>query len=218
MNTTMIVLAEDHHVVRQGLRLVLSADPNFKIVGEAATGLEAVQIVERLRPDVLVTDLMLPELNGLEVTRMARQRSPNTKVAVLSMHDNEAYVVEALQAGASAYVLKKSTADELVHAIRQVAAGFLYLSPPLNERAIAAYKQKAQETALDPYDKLTLREREVLHLEAEGLTNAEIATRLTISPRTVEMHRANMMRKLHLRNQRDLIRYALKRGIVSIDE
>ena len=217
MSMTTIVLADDHHVVRQGLRSLLEAEPDFSIVGEAGDGLEAAQLVERLQPDVLVLDLMMPGLNGLEVTRQVSQRSPQTHVVILSMHPNEAYVLEALRAGAAAYVIKESTSAELVRAVREAVAGRRYLSPPLSERAIKAYMQKAESAALDPYETLTAREREVLHLAAEGHNNAEIADRLFISRRTVETHRANLMRKLGLRSQTDLIRYALQRGILPME-
>lgn len=215
---TTFVLADDHHVVRQSLRLLLETEPDFQIVGEAASGLDAADLVERLQPDVLIVDIMMPELNGLEVTRRVKRHSPQTVIVILSMHENEAYVVEALRAGASSYVLKKSTAQELVYAIRQAIAGHLFLSPPLNERAIEAYVQRAQGSDFDPYDTLTTREREVLHLAAEGLSHTEIAARLSISPRTVEMHHGNLMRKLRLRTQTDLIRYALQRGILSLGD
>jgi two-component system response regulator NreC len=217
MSMTTIVLADDHHVVRQGLRSLLEAEPDFSVVGEAGDGLEAAQLVERLQPDVLVLDLMMPGLNGLEVTRQVSQRSSRTHVVILSMHPNEAYVLEALRAGATAYVLKESTSAELVRAVREAVAGRRYLSPPLSERAIEAYMQKAKSAALDPYETLTAREREVLHLAAEGHANAEIADRLFISRRTVETHRANLMRKLGLRSQTDLIRYALQRGILPME-
>ena len=214
---TKIVLADDHHVVRQGLRSLLEAEPDFSVVGETGDGVEAAQLAERLRPDVLVLDLMMPGLNGLEVTRQVSQRSPQTRVVILSMHANEAHVLEALRAGAAAYVLKESTSAELVRAVHEAVAGRRYLSPPLSERAIEVYLQKAKPAALDPYETLTTREREVLHLVAEGHTNAEIAERLFISRRTVETHRANLMRKLGLRTQTDLIRYALRRGILLME-
>jgi len=172
MSMTTIVLADDHHVVRQGLRSVLDAEPDFSVVGETGDGVEAAQLAERLRPDVLVLDLMMPGLNGLEVTRQVSQRSPQTRVVILSMHANEAHVLEALRAGAVAYVLKESTSAELVRAVREAVAGRRYLSPPLSERAIEAYMQKAESVALDPYETLTAREREVLYLVAEGHTNA----------------------------------------------
>ena len=215
---TSIVLADDHHVVRQSFRLLLETEADFQVIGEAATGLETIELVERLRPDVLVVDLMMTELNGIEVTRRIKKQLPNTVILVLSMHENEAYVLEALRAGVSAYVLKKSTAQELVYAIRQAIAGHIFLSPPLSEHAIEAYLQKAQGSSLDPYETLTTREREVLQLAAEGLSQTAIAARLSISPRTVEMHHGNLMRKLHLRNQTELIRFALQRGILPLED
>jgi two-component system response regulator NreC len=215
---TSIVLADDHHVVRQSLRLLLEAEPDFQVLGEAASGLEAIELAERLRPEALVVDIMMPELNGLEVARRIKKELPRTVVVILSMHENEAYVLEALRAGVAAYVLKKSTAQELVYAIRQAIAGHLFLSPPLSEHAIQAYLERAQDTVLDPYETLTAREREVLQLAAEGQNNTEIAARLSISPRTVEMHRGNLMRKLRLRNQTELIRFALQRGILPLED
>lgn len=211
---TTIVLADDHHIVRQGLRALLEAEPDLSVVGEASDGLDAVRLVERLKPNVLVLDLIMPGLSGLEVTRQVRQRSPGTRVVVLSMHATEAYVLEALRNGGSGYVLKDSSASDLVQAVRAAAAGRRYLAPPLTERAIEAYAQKAETAPPDPYDTLTAREREVLHLAAEGRPSSEIARRLFISPRTVETHRAALMRKLGLRTQTDLIRYALQRGII----
>jgi DNA-binding NarL/FixJ family response regulator len=212
---TTIVLADDHQVVRQGLRSLLEAEPRFRVVGEAGNGLDVPRIVERLRPDVLVLDMIMPGLNGLEITRQVKKRSPKTQVVILSMHKDESYVLEALQNGAAAYVVKDSSAQELVKAVREAASDRHYLSPPLSASAIEAYVQRAKASAIDPYHSLSSREREVMQLAAEGNTNAEIGKRLFISRRTVEIHRANMMHKLGLRNQTDLIRYALKRGILS---
>jgi two-component system response regulator NreC len=217
MSTTTIVLADDHPVVRHGLRALLHAEPGLRVVGETGDGLEVVQLVERLKPDILILDLVIPSLNGLEVTRQVSRRSPQTHVVILSMHTDEAHVLEALRAGATAYVPKESTSAELVRAIREVIAGRRYLSPPLSEHAIEAYVEKARTAALDPYDTLTAREREVLHLAAEGHSNAEIAARLSISPRTAETHRAHLMRKLSLHSQADLIRYALRREILPME-
>ena len=211
---TTIVLADDHHVVRQGLRVLLEAEPDFHVVGEAADGREAVQLVERLRPDVLVLDLIRSGLSGLEVTRQVSQRSPQTRVVILSMYAKQDYVLEALRNGAAGYVLKKSTAAELFRAVREVTIGRRYLSPPLSEKDIETLMKEADESKQDPYELLTSREREVLHLIAEGHTNAEVAARLVISPRTVEFHRANLMRKLGMRTQADLIRYVLQRRIL----
>jgi DNA-binding NarL/FixJ family response regulator len=213
-----ILLADDHPIVRHGLRALLEAEPEFRIIDEVDDGLDAVERSENLRPDVLLLDLMMPGLNGLDVTRQVGQRSPGTRVIILSMYANEAYVLEALRNGAAAYVLKKSSPDELVQAVHEVVAGRSFLSRSLSQRAIEAYKWKAQEIPLDPYDRLTNREREVLHMAAEGHTSAEIATRLSISPRTVEMHRSNLMRKLSLSTQANLIRFALQRGILPIDD
>jgi two-component system response regulator NreC len=209
-----LVLADDHHVVRQGLRSLLEEEPDFRVIGEAADGLVAMQLIEDLHPDILVLDLIMGGVSGLEVARQVSKRSPQTSIVVLSMYSNEAYVVEALRAGAKAYVLKESTGTELVRGIREVLAGRHYLSPPLSEWAISTYIEKTKDALLDPYDTLTTREREVLHLAAHGYTNAEIATRLYISRRTVEFHRANVMRKLVLHNQSHLVCYAIERGIL----
>jgi DNA-binding NarL/FixJ family response regulator len=198
-----IFLADDHHVVRQGLRSLLEAQPDFVVVGEAADGLETVQQVERLKPNVLVLDLMMPGLYGLEV---ARQVQGITRVVILSMHASEAYVLEALQNGAYGYVLKDSTAADLVQAVRSAYEGRRFLSQPFSELAIAAYVQRSQSTPLDPYNTLTTREREVLQLMAEGHTNNEISSRLSISPRTVEVHRANAQAHLAQPDRTDSLR------------
>jgi DNA-binding NarL/FixJ family response regulator len=213
---TTIVLADDHHIVRQALRALLETVPDFQLVGEAGDGLEAVRIVEKLTPGVLVCDLMMPALNGLEVARQITQRT-RTRVLILSMHASDAYVSEALKNGAAGYVLKDCQSSELIHAIHDIAAGRRYLSPQISERAIELYGRKFGQEPEDPYQTLTTREREVLQLAAEGHTNAQISERLFVSPRTIETHRANLMRKLGLQNHGDLIRYAVKRGIISLD-
>lgn len=212
--TVSIVLADDHQVVRLGLRTLLEAEPDFKVVGEARDGLEAKALVERLRPDVLVVDMMMPGLNGLEVIRQVGTLSPTTRAIVLSMQANEAYVLEALKHGAAGYILKQSDLNEVVRAVREVMTGLSYLSPQLSQRAIESYREKAEAATTDQYDTLTAREREILQLAAEGHTSAAIAERLVISQRTVEMHRGNLMRKLGLRTQTDLVRYAMWRGIL----
>ncbi len=215
MSATRIVLADDHDIVRQGLRAVLEATGECAVVGECADGLKVTGLVDRLRPNVLIVDLMMPGLSGLEVIRQVHERFPQTRIVVLSMHASEPYVLEALRNGAAGYVLKESSTADLVQAVREVAAGRRYLSRPLSDRAISAYAERAEVNApLDPYETLTTREREVLHLAAEGYSSTEMAAKLGISPRTAETHRAHLMRKLNLQNQTELIRYALRRGLI----
>jgi two-component system response regulator NreC len=211
--TVTIFLAEDHAILRHGLRALLEREPGFVVVGEAADGLRVADEAERLKPNVLIVDIVMPGLGGLDVAREVARRSPRTRVIILSMHANEAFVVQALRNGAAAYVLKQRSAAELIVAIHDVVAGRRYLSPPLSDKAIDAYTV-AQGDVTDPYEMLTRREREVLHLAAEGLTNPAIAGRLGISSRTVETHHANIMRKLGLGTRRDLIVFAVRRGLV----
>ena len=212
-----ILLADDHPVVRQGLRLLLEAEPDFVVIGETGDGLAVPALVRELLPDVLVLDLMLPGLGGLEVTRRVHREAPKTQVVILSMHANAAYVAEALESGAAAYVLKKSTAEALATAIRAAAQGHTYLSAPVTWEMVEAHRRQAGRQ-LDPYHTLTRREREVLHLVVEGQTSAESAARLGLSPRTVEMHRRNLVQKLGVSGQAALVRYGLQRGLGSPPE
>jgi two-component system response regulator NreC len=214
---TTVVLADDHRVVRNGLRALLDAEADLSVVGEAADGLETLALVERLKPTVLVADVAMPGLSGLDVTREARRRSPETRTVILSMYANEAYVLEAINYGAYGYVMKDASAADLLRAVREAAAGRLYLSPPLNISAVEDYARRHRGAPVDLYETLTPRERAVLHLAGEGLTNAEIGARLSISGRTAETHRANLMRKLGLRGQTDLVRYTIARGILPRD-
>lgn len=212
-----IVIADDHEVVRHGLRSLMRSDPEIRIVAEAADGQEAVRLVEKHRPDVLLLDIVMPLLNGIEVTRETTRICPRTRTIILSMHTTESYVVDALRNGAAGYVLKDSRSSELLEAIRHVLAGRRYLSPPLSQRAIDAYLEKIETVGLDPYDTLTPRERQTLQLAAEGFTNHEIAERLFISARTVETHRANLMKKLGLKSHTELIMFAVRRGLLKVD-
>lgn len=214
---TSILLADDHQVIIDGLKALLGGEPDMQVIGQATDGLEVLPRVLELKPEVLVLDLMMPGLNGLEVARQVRDRAPDTRVIVLSMHANDAYVVEALRNGASGYVLKQAEARALVDAIRAVRAGSRYLSPPLSEEKLQRWERDAKAAPLDPYDTLSTREREVLQLAAEGLTSAEIGERLQIGKRTVETHRANLQRKLGVKTQADLVRFAVRKGLVSVD-
>ena len=210
---TTIIIADDHEVVRRGIRSLLETGGVFKIVAEAADGLAAAQAAEKFKPDVLFLDLNLPRLHGLEVLRRVRGSSPRTKVIILSMHNDEPYVIEALRAGAAAYLLKGSESQEIAVALKEVLADRRYLSSPLSEWAITALTSKGGD-ASDPLAGLTSREREVLQLAAEGFGTTEIAEKLFISPRTCETHRANLMRKLALQTQTDLVRFAIRKGLI----
>ena len=213
---TLIVLADDHLVVRQGIRALLEAVDGFRVVGETGDGLEVADLVVEQRPDVLVVDLMMPGLNGLEIIRTVRKLSPETKILVLSMHADDSYVLMALKKGASGYVLKESSSTELVQAINEVYQGRRFLSPRVSDRVIDVFIHTLDEVT-DPFDTLTPREREVLQLLAEGHTIKSIGERLSISPRTVETHRNHVFEKLGLRSQTDLVKFTLKRGIIDLD-
>jgi DNA-binding NarL/FixJ family response regulator len=210
---TTIILADDHELVRRGLRSLLEADGTCRVVAEAADGLAAVQAVDKLKPALLVLDLNMPRMHGLEVLKHVHASSPHTRVIVLSMHNDEPYVIEALRAGAAAYLLKGSESQEITQALKEVLAGRRYLSAPLSEWAINALTTRVADTS-DPLTALSPREREVLQLAAEGHGNPEIAEKLFISPRTAETHRTNLMRKLGLQSQTDLVRFSIRRGII----
>jgi two-component system, NarL family, response regulator NreC len=211
-----IVLADHHQIVRQGVQALLEADGDIEVVGETGDGITAVKLIKKTKPDVAILELMMPGLNGIDVARQVVKRAAKTKIVILSMQDDENLVVEALRAGAWAYVLKTAGSADLVRAVRDVVQGNRYLSPPLYDRAERIYKLQSHKAFSDTYDLLTKREREVLHLSAEGLTNKKIAMHLGISLRTAETHRANAMSKLDIHNQADLTRYAIRRGIISV--
>jgi two-component system, NarL family, response regulator NreC len=213
-----IILADDHAVVRRGMQALLESAQDLSIVGVAANGLETVRLTELLKPDVLILDLMMPGLSGLEVLRILRERSPRTKTVILSMYSSKAFVAQALQNGAIGYVLKDSTEEDLIRAVRDAAAGRRFLSPPVTEIAINAYIEQSKTGPFDPHETLTPRQREVLQLAAEGKTNSEIAVELNISQRTVENHRATLMQRLGLQNHTHLIRHAIRHGLIPADE
>ena len=211
-----VVIADDHELVRRGIAALLRAERDIDVVGEAADGAEALRLVEQHGPEVLLVDLEMPELPGLEVISRVRRTAPRTRVIVLSMHASESYVAQALRDGAAGFVLKSAPSSDVVRAVHQVVAGRRFLSAPLSDQAIEAYIRKLQNAVLDVYDTLTAREREVLLLAARGHTNAEIAEQLFISTRTVESHRANLTRKLGLRTHTDLVLFAIRRGLISV--
>lgn len=208
------ILADDHEIVRRGLSALLTNEKLCSVIAEASDGLSAVKLVEKHRPQVLFLDLNLPRLHGLEVLRQVRDTCPQTRVLILSMHNDEPYVIETLRAGASAYILKGSESTEIATALREVLAGRRFLSAPLSEWAINALTAKTADTT-DPLQTLSPRERMVLQLAAEGENNPAIAEKLFISPRTAETHRTNLLRKLGLQTQTDLVRFAIRKGLIA---
>jgi two-component system response regulator NreC len=211
------LLADDHTIVREGVRLCLEAMGDIEVVAEAEDGQMAVLLANQLRPDVAVVDLTMPRLNGVEAIRQIRRDLPDTEVVVLSVHDSEPYVVQALRAGAAGYVLKRNAATELAAAIRAAHAGQAYLHPSIARRVIDDYLSRihsAEGDGAEPHDRLTPREREVLQLAAEGHTTRAIAGLLCLSTKTVEHHRASVMTKLGLHGQTELVKYAIRAGLV----
>jgi len=213
MAVVRILLADDHAMLRDGVRMVLESHPSFEVVGTADNGVEAVALAQSLQPDIAVLDVAMPDLNGLEATRAIRACCPNTEVVILSMHEGEDYLREALRAGAAGYVLKRAAAKELVGAIQAVQRGESYLDPALTRTLISDYVRKVDRSD-GAIDALTEREIEVLTLVAEGLTNRQIALKLNISIKTVQSHRANLMDKLDLHDRTELVRYAIRRGLI----
>jgi DNA-binding NarL/FixJ family response regulator len=205
-----ILLADDHVMVRQGFRLILAAQPDMEIVGEAGNGREAVELAEKLQPDVVVMDVAMPELNGIEATRRLASSTPHTRVLALSMHKDSVYVREILRAGARGYLLKDSVAADLVSAVRAVASGEGYLSPGVSDSVLDDYRRHVT----NPVDLLTSREREVLQMLAEGKTNKEIAGILNLSVYTVDAHRGRIMEKLNLHSINELVRFAVRNGLI----
>ncbi len=207
---TKILLADDHTIVRQGLKLIISSHADLQVIGEAANGREVLELAEKLKPDLILMDVAMPELNGIEATRRLHQISPRTKVLVLSMHKEAVYVREILKAGARGYILKDAIDTELISAIQSVARGDGYISPAVSGTLLSDYRQNIT----NPLDLLSSREREVLQLIAEGKTNKEVATRLNLSVYTVDSHRGKIMEKLNLHSTGELVRFAMKQGLV----
>jgi two-component system response regulator NreC len=218
MTKIRLILADDHAVVRSGLRMLLEAQPDIDIIAEAETGIEAVDKTRELQPDIVLMDIQMPGLNGIEATKQIKELAPDTAVLALTMYEDDQYFFEMLHAGASGYVPKRAAPDELLTAIRSVSRGDVFLYPSLASRLVQDYLKRADgDDQPLIYDDLTPREREVLILIAEGLSNAEIAERLVISIKTVDRHRENIMRKLNLHSRVDLVKYALRIGLIDLD-
>lgn len=215
MPRTKIVLADDHQIVRECLRSLLQAEPDMEVVGEVSDGLGVAEALARWKPDVLVLDWMMPGMNGLEVTRQVRVCAPEVVVLILSMHGNESYVREALRSGAAGYVLKDESVETLVIAIQTVRAGQRYLCPSLEASVDLS---QGPDGEIDLYETVTQREREVLLLAAEGHTAVDIAEKLSISRKTVEVHRAHILEKLHLHSHTALVKYAIRKGLLPLEK
>jgi len=211
-----IVIAEDHTILREGLRSLLSSDPNFEIIGEAEDGREAIRCVEKFKPDLILMDLSMPRMNGMEAISEIKKRFKETKILVLTVHKTEEYILATLKAGADGYILKDSTHAELKMAVKNVLSGKQYISPGISEKVIEGYLEGRKTLKVrTAWETLTQREREILKLIAEGYKNKEIADDLCISVKTVEKHRANLMEKLDLHNVQALTTFAIGKGLVS---
>jgi two-component system NarL family response regulator len=212
-----ILLADDHQIMRDGLRAILSSEESFEIVGEAENGREAAALARSLEPDVVIMDIGMPDLNGVEATRQVKADDPRVKVIALSMYADKGYVLGILEAGASGYVLKTGAYDELHRAVRAVAQGKTYLSPDIAQMVVDAQLHPLSEQSSSAQTELGPREREIVQLLAEGHTSPEIARRMHISTRTVETHRRNIMRKLDLHSVAELTKYAIREGLTTLD-
>jgi DNA-binding NarL/FixJ family response regulator len=211
-----VLLADDHGIVRRGMRALLELEPDVEVVGEAGDGLETLRLCDSLRPDLAIVDIAMPSLNGIEVTARALKRSSALRVIILSMHADESYVVRALMAGAKGYLLKEATEEDLLPAVRAVAAGKSFFSPAVSRLLLEDYVRQLKQRGLeDSYHLLTEREREVLQLLAEGRSNKEVAAVLGVGVSTVETHRANLMQKLGLRNTAEIVLYAVRKHVIA---
>ncbi len=216
MSNIRVLLADDHIVMRKGLRLLLERQPNITVVGEASDGRECVSLAESESPDVVVMDIAMPNLNGIEAARQIVTQRPNVAVAVLSMHSDESYVIRALKAGARAYLLKDSAESDLIAAIKALSDGKSFFSPAISRLLVEDYMRQLERKGVeDSYELLTTRERDILQLLAEGKSNKEVANMLSLSLYTVETHRTHILQKLNLHTVPELILYAVRKGIIS---
>lgn len=211
-----VLLADDHTILRDGIRSLIEDEPDMEVIGEAEDGITVVKLTERLKPDVILMDLAMPLLNGLEATRQIRKNQPGAKILILTMHENEEYIRQVLVAGAMGYILKDAAARELLGAIRSVHKGEVVLSPAITRLIVTDYLRWGELSAQEPSDGLTDRERQILQLIAEGYTNKQIADILSISIKTVQAHRLNLMKKLDLHDRGELIKYAIQKKIIDI--
>lgn len=218
MPTIRLVLVDDHEIVRVGLRMLVQAQPDIEIVGEASSGPEAIELVESHQPDVVLMDVTMPGMDGIEATRQLKTRCPSVAVLALTIHEEHDYFFEMLQAGASGYVPKRAAADELLRAIRMVFQGEIFLHSSVASALVKDFLQHSRVDSEADLSTLTKREREVLILIAEGLTNKQIGRRLGISPKTVARHRDNLTKKLRLSSRAELTRYAIQKGLVSLSD
>jgi DNA-binding NarL/FixJ family response regulator len=215
-----VLLVDDHAILREGVHALLAREPDILVVGEAADGQEALEQVPRLRPDVVIMDIVMPRMNGLEATRLIKERHPDARVLILSMYDDHEYVVQIIQAGAAGYVLKRVVTEDLVRAIHEVYAGESFLYPPIAATLIGDYLRVTQGergAAAGRGEALTGREREVIRLIAEGNSNQDIAEHFGLSRKTVDSHRANAMRKLDLHDVTEVVKYAIRTGLITLD-
>lgn len=212
-----ILLADDHTILREGLKSLLSTEPDIEIIGEVSNGYDAIAVAGRIKPDIVLMDIGMPVMNGIEATKKLKEQYPEIKVLILTQYDSQEYLFTVLSAGASGYVLKRTASSELVWAIKTVHEGLAYLSPVMTQTLIREYL-KTKDTSSKTKDVLTPREQEVLKLIAEGLTNQEIADTLVLSLKTVQTHRAHIMEKLNFHDRTELVKYAIKKGVISVDE